>query len=104
MSKPPKRYTDFVASYPGIGEAYHQLGRAVADAGPLDAKTRELIKLGIAVAANLEGGTHSHARKARDAGATPDELRHAVIQSLTTIGFPAMMRGLCWVEEVIGEE
>ncbi|HEY0868515.1 MAG TPA: carboxymuconolactone decarboxylase family protein [Fimbriimonas sp.] len=103
MSKLPKHYTSFVESYPAVGEAYHSLGRAIADAGPLDAKTRELVKVGIAVAADLEGGTHSHARKAMDAGATPEELRHAVLQALTTIGFPSMMRGLAWVEDVIEE-
>jgi 4-carboxymuconolactone decarboxylase len=101
MSKLPRHYTSFVESYPAVGEAYHTLGRAVAEAGPLDAKTRELVKIGIAIAANLEGGTHSHVRKALDAGATPAEVRHAALQALTTIGFPAMMKGLSWVDDVI---
>jgi 4-carboxymuconolactone decarboxylase len=76
---------------------------AVADAGPLDRKTRELVKIGIAIGAGQEGATHSHVRKALDAGATPDELKHAAMQALTTIGFPNMMRGLAWVEEVLDE-
>jgi alkylhydroperoxidase/carboxymuconolactone decarboxylase family protein YurZ len=101
MSKLPKRYTAFMETYPEIGRAYTELGAAVADAGPLDDKTRALIKLGLAIGANLEGGAHSHARKALDAGATPDELRHAALQALTTIGFPSMMKGLSWVEDVI---
>jgi len=101
MSKLPNHFTSFLETYPDVGEAYSSLGKAVAEAGPLDAKTRELIKLGISVAAGLEGGTHSHARKALEAGATPEELKHAVLQSLTTIGFPQMMRGLAWVEGVV---
>lgn len=99
----PERFRTFVDQFPEIGNSYRELGKAVANAGPLDAKTRELVKVGIAIAAGQEGGTHSHARKALDAGATPEELRHAALQALTTIGFPNMMRGLGWVEDVIRE-
>jgi 4-carboxymuconolactone decarboxylase len=103
MRKLPERYIAFVENYPQIGEAYHNLGKAVTDAGPLDKKTQLLVKIGIAIAAGLEGGTHSAARKALDAGCTPDELRHAALQCLATIGFPAMMKGLSWVDDVIGK-
>jgi 4-carboxymuconolactone decarboxylase len=103
MSKIPKRFTAFMETYPEIGAAYGQLGVAVGAAGPLDRKTCALIKLGIALGAGLEGGAHSQARKAMDAGATPDELRHAALQALTTVGFPTMMRGLSWVEDVIAK-
>lgn len=101
MSQLPKRFTAFTESYPAIAKAYGELGEAVGDAGPLDAKTRALIKLGVCIGAGLEGGSHSQARKALEAGATPDELRHAALQSLTTVGFPTMMRGLSWVEDVL---
>lgn len=103
MRKLPARFTAFLENYPEVGDAYQALGKAVAKAGPLDGKTRELIKLGVAIAAGQEGGTHSHTRKALDQGASPDEIRHAVLQTLTTIGFPNMMRGLSWVDEVIKE-
>src|SRR5579871_6027599 len=102
MSKVPERFRNFMANHPEIADAYDRMGKAVADAGPLDAKTRALVKLGIALGAGLEGASHSQARKAMDAGATADELRHAALQALTTLGFPAMMRGLVWVEEVAG--
>lgn len=104
MRKLPERFTSFLKDYPEVGDAYQSLGKAVASAGPLDGKTRELIKLGAAIAAGQEGGTHSHARKAMDAGATPEEVRHAVLQTLTTIGFPNMMRGLSWVDDVLAEQ
>ena len=103
MSKLPERFVSFLKDYPDVGAAYQSLGKAVADAGPLDAKTRELIKLGVAIAAGQEGGTHSHTRKALAAGATPEELRHAALQTLTTVGFPNMMRGLSWVDDVLNE-
>jgi 4-carboxymuconolactone decarboxylase len=103
MNKLPERFTTFLHDYPDVGAAYQALGRAVASAGPLDAKTRELIKLGAAIASGQEGGTHSHARKALDAGATAEEIRHAALQTLTTIGFPNMMRGLAWADDVLKE-
>lgn len=101
MSKLPKRYTDFMETYPQVGSAYRELGEAVADAGPLDAKTRALIKLALCIGANMEGAAHSQARKAIDAGATPEELRHAALQATTTLGFPNMMRAMAWVEDVL---
>lgn len=103
MRKLPGRFTSFLDQYPKVGDAYQALGKAVAEAGPLDVKTREMVKLGAAIAAGQEGGTHSHARKALDGGATPEEVRHAALQTLTTIGFPNMMRGLSWVEDIISE-
>jgi alkylhydroperoxidase/carboxymuconolactone decarboxylase family protein YurZ len=101
MSKLPKRFTAFIEEFPDVGEAYQALGDAVGKAGPLDDKTRALVKLGVCIGAGLEGGAHSQARKALEAGATPEELRHAALQALTTVGFPTMMRGLSWVEDVL---
>lgn len=103
MSKLPKRYEKFMETYPGVGVAYRGLGDAVAVAGPLDAKTCELVKIGIAVGARQEGGVRSHVRKALDAGASPDEIRHAVLQATTTVGFPNMMAGLSWADSVLEE-
>lgn len=101
MSRLPKRFTAFVEEFPDIGDAYAALGDAVGQAGPLDAKTRALVKLGVCIGAGLEGGAHSQARKALEAGASPEELRHAALQALTTVGFPTMMRGLSWVDDVL---
>lgn len=103
MSKLPKHFTTFVETYPEIGTAYHDLSQAVAVAGPLDEKTRALVKLALSIGASQEGGTHSQARKALEAGATPEELRHVALQALTTVGFPNMMKGLSWVEDVLSK-
>ncbi len=104
MSKLPKRYRQFTQAYPSVAAAYEQLGTEVHGAGPLDDKTRALIKLGISVGAWLEGAVHSHVRKALDAGAKPAELRHVALLSLPTIGFPSMMAALSWVDETIDEQ
>ena len=50
-----------------------------------------------------EGAVHAHARKALDAGCSPEELRHAAILATTTLGFPGMMAGYSWVDDVLNE-
>jgi len=102
MPKLPKRYTAFLNAYPDVAKAYHELGDACSQAGPLNEKTRALVRLGIAIGRQHEGAVHSHARKALEAGASAKEIRHAVILSTTTIGFPAMMAALSWVDDILG--
>jgi 4-carboxymuconolactone decarboxylase len=104
MSNPPRFYTRFLEQYPEVGAAYQDLGAACKSAGPLEERTAELVKLGISIGAGMSGATRSHARKALAAGATRDELLHAVLMATTTIGFPAMMRGMAWVLDVVDAE
>lgn len=103
MGKLPKRYEKFMETYPAVGQAYRELGDAVADAGPLDAKVRALVKIGISIGSRQEGATRSHVRKAMEAGATPEEIRHAILQATTTVGFPNMMAGLSWADDILEE-
>jgi 4-carboxymuconolactone decarboxylase len=104
MRKIPEKHKRFTESYPEIASIYEQLGKATQEWGPLDKKTRELVKLGVAVGNRQEGATHSHTRRALDAGASPEEIRHVVILALTTIGFPSMFAALTWVEDVLSRE
>ena len=46
-----------------VWAAYEQLGEAVAEGGPLDAKTRRLVKLALAIGCSSEGAVHSHVRR-----------------------------------------
>ncbi|MEM6364546.1 MAG: carboxymuconolactone decarboxylase family protein [Planctomycetota bacterium] len=91
------------ASHPDFMNAYEAMGKAAAEAGPLSDREIALVKLGISIAAGLEGGAHSHCRKALQAGCSADDLRHVAILSAPTIGFPTMMRARSWVEDVVGE-
>ena len=101
MSQIPKRYQEFTEEFPQVAKSYEELGDAVHAAGPLDEKTRALIKLAISTGARLEGAVHSHARKALKVGVTKEEMRHAVLLALPTIGLPSMMAALSWVDEII---
>lgn len=100
MPKIPGWYTEQRKKYPKVFDAYEELGEACQKSGPLDGKTRALVKLAIAVGTRHEGAVHSHARRSLEAGATLDECRHVVLLALTTIGFPAMMAALSWVEDI----
>jgi len=104
MAQIPKRFKKFTETYPAVAEAYQKLGDAVHSVGPLDEKTRALIKLAISTGARLEGAVHSHARKAMTAGCTAEELKHVALLSLPTIGLPSMMAALSWIEDILEEK
>ena len=100
----PKRFKKFKEDFPQVASAYEALGDAVHKSGPLDDKTRALVKLGISAGARLEGGFHSHVRKAIDAGVTKEEMVHAVMLALPTIGLPSMMAALTWIDDVFEKD
>jgi alkylhydroperoxidase/carboxymuconolactone decarboxylase family protein YurZ len=60
-----------------------------------------LVKLAISIGAGMEGAVHSHTRKAIEGGITNDEIHAAVLLSLTTLGFPSMMKAMSWVDDII---
>ena len=101
MPQPPESYSRFQENYAEVWRAYDGLGAAVHAAGPLDEKQRAMVKLGLAIGSQHEGAVHAHVRKALEAGLSPDEIRHAVLLSVTTLGFPAMMAALTWAEDVL---
>ena len=101
MKELPGRYRQFRSEFPEISQAYDDLGRMLAQAGPLDEKRVQLIKLAMAVASGQEGAVHSHARRALEAGAAEEEIRQVGLLALTTVGFPRMMAGLSWIDDVL---
>jgi AhpD family alkylhydroperoxidase len=101
--KLPSAYRRFAEAHPRVIAAYEALGEATLAEGPLDRRTAELVKIGIAVGARLEGAVHAHVRRARDAGATADDIRHAIRLATTTVGFPTMMSALSWAEDVLAK-
>ncbi|MBM3961895.1 MAG: hypothetical protein FJ306_08365, partial [Planctomycetes bacterium] len=87
-------FARFGAEYPAVAAAYEALSAATQAAGPLDSKTRALVKLALAVGAFREGAVHSATGRARTAGCTPADIRHAVVLATTTLGFPSTMAAL----------
>ena len=101
MSKIPKTYINFKEDFPQVSQAYYNLGKAVHNVGPLDDKTRALIKLAMSCGAQKEGAVHSHTRKALDAGCTKEEIHQLVLLMLPTLGLPAMMAAMTWVNDIL---
>ena len=101
-NKLPARYLQFQKRYPKVFASYNALGAATGGAGPLTGKTRALVKLAIAIGGQMEGATHSHTRRALEAGCNAEEIRHVALLSTTTLGFPSMMKTLGWVDDVLG--
>jgi alkylhydroperoxidase/carboxymuconolactone decarboxylase family protein YurZ len=99
----PRWTQNFQKEYPKVWKAFQELGDECHGAGPLDARTRRLIKIGIATGAGSQGALHSAVRNALADGISPDEIRHAILLSITTIGFPNGQAALSWAEDLIGK-
>lgn len=99
--KLPNQFTNIRKRYAGFFDAVESLGKAVKKQGPIKGKTAHLIQLAAAVAIRSEGSVHSHCRRALEAGAKPDEVRHAIILLTSTIGFPTVSAALSWVDDII---
>lgn len=56
MPQLPKPYQRFRQANPAVVAAHGAMGEACAKVGPLDTKTRELVRLAIAIGGRLEGG------------------------------------------------
>ena len=102
MAELPEAFQRFARDNPAVATTYQALGEACAEAGPLDAPTRELVKLDLAIGGRLEGAVHSHTRRALEAGATPEQIRHVVALAAPTLGLPTTVAAFTWVDDVLG--
>src|SRR5574337_886273 len=85
----PEFPQNVIKKYPKIWESFDALGNAVSGLpNGIDKKSQHLIKLGIAIGAGREGAVHSHARRAKKAGFTNEQIYHTALLSITTLGWP----------------
>ncbi|MFT4932131.1 MAG: alkylhydroperoxidase/carboxymuconolactone decarboxylase family protein YurZ [Natronomonas sp.] len=96
----PSTPAGFAEKHPEVWERYADLGEASSAAGPVDAETKRLVKLALAIGADSEGAVHSHVRRALDEGISREKLEHVAILSITTMGFPQAMAALSWIDDV----
>lgn len=87
----PKTLREFEHRFPEIWTRYVRLRDACDHAGPLDVKTRELIKVGIAVARKRHGGLIAHIDRAKAAGASSQEIAQAILLALPLVGLPDVL-------------
>jgi AhpD family alkylhydroperoxidase len=105
MTKKIAKHYEVVKKYhPDYIEAVENLGKVSKKAGPVDAKTAQLIQIAASIACKSEGAVHSHTKRALDEGASKEEIRHCVIILSNTLGFPSVMAGMSWVNDILNEE
>lgn len=97
----PSHYLKVKEKHPEFMKAVEGLGEAAKAAGPLDKKTAHLLQLAAAVTNKSEGSVHSHTRQLLEMNVPAEEIRHAIILLTNTIGFPNVMAGLTWANDVI---
>ena len=58
------------------------------------------MKLAVSIGAMREGSVHSSVRKARDAGATLEEMEQAVAIAASVIGLPSAVAVWTWIRDI----
>jgi AhpD family alkylhydroperoxidase len=97
----PKHFASLQKRFSEVIAASEQLGKTAKKAGPLDEKTAHLVQLAAAAAIRSHGAVHSHARRALQAGASPEELYHAIIVLISTVGLPVVAAAIGWVDDIV---
>ncbi|MCC6859720.1 MAG: carboxymuconolactone decarboxylase family protein [Bryobacterales bacterium] len=97
----PESILKFQKHHPRVWEAFSRFADECHEAGPLDEKTRRLVKLALAIGHRHEGAVHSAVRQALAAGLTQEELFHAAILAISTIGWPASYAAITWIGDAI---
>lgn len=95
----PESIAEFQQHYPEVAEAFAALGKKCHEAGPLDEKTRRLVKLGIAIGHRHQGAVHSAVRNALRSGVSAEELFHVALLAVTTCGWPAAFAAITWIDD-----
>ncbi len=85
-------FTVFKQEFPQVWSHYEALGREIHEnGGPLPEKVRWLIKIAVSAASQHRLSLETHVTKAREAGATDAEIKHALLMVMQTTGFPMFM-------------
>ena len=82
----PKAVKSFSSSFESVWQAFQKLGNACHEAGPLNERERQHVKIGLAAAAHSEGAVHSAVRNARAAGISATEIRHVIVMNPSKTG------------------
>ncbi|HBA55010.1 MAG TPA: carboxymuconolactone decarboxylase family protein [Syntrophorhabdus aromaticivorans] len=85
-------FTIFKEEFPAINEVHEALGREIHEkSGPLSEKIRWLVKVAISGASGHKIALETHVTRAREAGATDEEILHTLLLLIQTTGFPTFM-------------
>lgn len=92
-------------SHSEIYDAYEKYGKLVHEqGGPLDEKTRWLIKVALSTDCQYPYALRTHIQKALRHGCTKEEIEHAILLVAPTSGFPKMMQGLLILRHLLEKD
>ena len=91
-------HTDVYKAYEAYGEVVHEQG------GPIEEKTRWLIKVAISAAGQHDFSLRSHIHKALSVGCTRSEVEHAILLIAPTAGFPTSMEAIMVLRDELDKE
>lgn len=83
---------------PAVAKAFSALASAATAPAALDVKTKELIAIGIAIAARCDGCITFHVKAAVDHGATREEVLETIGMAIYMGGGPSMIYGSLTLE------
>ncbi len=81
------------SAIPAVYDGFSSMHKAALEDGVLDAKTKELLALAIAVGQQCDGCIASHARGAAMKGATPEEVAEVLGVCILMTGGPGTVYG-----------
>jgi alkylhydroperoxidase/carboxymuconolactone decarboxylase family protein YurZ len=93
-----EKHGEIYDAYKSYGNLVHEKG------GPLDEKTRWLIKVALSTDCQNQYSLRTHILKALKSGCTKEEIEHTILLVGPTAGFPKMMNGLLIFREVFDQE
>ena len=94
-----------IENHEEIYHAYENFGKLVHEkGGPLDEKTRWLIKIALSTNSQYEYALNTHILKALKSGCTKEEIEHVILLVAPTCGFPKMMQGMLTLRNIIDQQ
>jgi len=91
-------HTDVYKAYEAYGKVVHESG------GPIDEKSRWLIKVAISAVEQYPYAIRTHIHKALNAGCTRTEIEHAILLIAPTAGFPKAMEAIMILRDELDQE
>lgn len=105
MAGVPGELDEIVRHFPAFwSEAGHLFTKTLYESVKLDRKTIELILLALLAGRRWETGVKVHTGAALEHGATPDEIRGAILLSMAVFSTSSAVQGLHWAEPVLAEK
>jgi 4-carboxymuconolactone decarboxylase len=96
-----KIFSSFKEDFPKIHSDHEALGKEIHQkSGPLSEKARWLIKIAISGASHHPLALETHITKARETGATDEEIKHVLLLLIQTTGFPTFMEAYSVFKEM----